>query len=631
MTFVHCTLAHLLTIRTGRNTLRRLTVPLSEVFKVLHLKLSVDIMPQIMARRNARTHLFSVALDFGTTFSGLAFSTVNDFQKRPDIVHAFTQWNAGGQCLISNKTPTCLLLTAKKEFEAFGYEAENKYADLALDDLHSDRYFFRRYKMKLHGHEKIKENEQIKDESGKPLPAILVFSLSIKYLKDKFSEILEKQGLNIKEEEILWTLTVPAIWSESAKSFMRKAGVQAGIKSEHLKLALEPEAASLWCQHVPIERKESELSVADIGTKYMIIDLGGGTVDITVHEKVSDGKLKEIYQASGGPWGGTAVDEGFLQLLIKIVGGPVINIFRKEHTADYLDFMREFEISKRTLAPDNKLSFKVRLPPIISELCQNETGESLENLITTQNSPYKGKLKILGDKLVIDRDLMINIFMDVEEKIIDHVKGILGKPTVEKIDLILLVGGFAESPMIQHFLKQHFETKSRRVIVPQDAGLSVVKGAVIYGHVPLTIESRVVLYTYGYDAMVPFDSRIHPESKKTTNCKGEPRCRDSFLTFVTAGTSVRAGDFVKKEVNLNCREVGELNLYYTEHSDVMFSDDIRLRRLFHVQLSDILPENAESNQTMIYQFSFGETEVETEVQLPKMKFRKKISYKFKLE
>ncbi|KAK3096864.1 hypothetical protein FSP39_004131 [Pinctada imbricata] len=32
---------------TGRNTLRRLAVPLSEVFKVLHLKPSVDIMPQV--------------------------------------------------------------------------------------------------------------------------------------------------------------------------------------------------------------------------------------------------------------------------------------------------------------------------------------------------------------------------------------------------------------------------------------------------------------------------------------------------------------------------------------------------------------------------------------------------------
>ncbi|KAK3086923.1 hypothetical protein FSP39_025521 [Pinctada imbricata] len=584
-----------------------------------------------MAKSKSQTHLFSVALDFGTTFSGLAYSTTNDFQKRPDLVHAFTQWNAGGQCLISNKTPTCLLLTAKKEFEAFGYEAENKYADLALEDLHNDRYFFWRYKMKLHGHERIKENVQIKDESGKRVPAILVFSLSIKYLKDKFSQILEKQGLNIKDEEIVWTLTVPAIWSESAKSFMRKAGVKAGIKSEHLKLALEPEAASLWCQHVPIERKESGISVADIGTRYMVLDLGGGTVDIAVHEKLPDGKLKEIYKASGGPWGGTAVDEGFIKLLTKIVGGPVINRLRREHTADYLEFMREFETSKRTLDPENELSFKVRLPPIISELCQNETGESLKNLVTTQNSPYKGKLKVLGDKLVIDRDLMMKIFIDVEKKIIDHVKGILRKPSVEKIDFILLVGGFAESPMIQHFLKQHFETESRRVLVPQEAGLSVVKGAVIFGHVPSTIESRVALYTYGYDASVPFDSKIHPKSKKILDSKGKPMCLDIFQTFVTAGTSVKAGDVVKEIVNFDGIEGGVLNLYYTEHSDVMFSDDKRLRRLFHVQFSDILPRNTEANQPIIYKFSFGETEVETEVQLPKIGFRKRISYKFKLE
>ncbi|KAK3108659.1 hypothetical protein FSP39_012750 [Pinctada imbricata] len=42
---------------TGRNTLRRLTVPLSEVFKVLHLKPSVDIMPQGRSPRDTARNI----------------------------------------------------------------------------------------------------------------------------------------------------------------------------------------------------------------------------------------------------------------------------------------------------------------------------------------------------------------------------------------------------------------------------------------------------------------------------------------------------------------------------------------------------------------------------------------------
>ena len=40
----------------------------------------------------------------------------------------------------------------------------------------------------------------------------------------------------------------------------------------------------------------------------MVVDCGGGTVDITVYEMTSDnGKLKELYMATGGPHGSTGM------------------------------------------------------------------------------------------------------------------------------------------------------------------------------------------------------------------------------------------------------------------------------------------------------------------------------------
>lgn len=45
-----------------------------------------------------------------------------------------------------------------------------------------------------------------------------------------------------------------------------------------------------------------------VGTRYMVVDCGGGTVDITVYEMLSDsGKLKELYMATGGPYGSTGM------------------------------------------------------------------------------------------------------------------------------------------------------------------------------------------------------------------------------------------------------------------------------------------------------------------------------------
>lgn len=49
----------------------------------------------------------------------------------------------------------CVLLSPQQEFMAFGYEAEDKYSDLAIDENHHDYYFFEGFKMLLYKSEVI--------------------------------------------------------------------------------------------------------------------------------------------------------------------------------------------------------------------------------------------------------------------------------------------------------------------------------------------------------------------------------------------------------------------------------------------------------------------------------------------
>ena len=51
--------------------------------------------------------------------------------------------------------------------------------------------------------------------------------------------------------------------------------LQAGIGREQLKLALEPEAASIFIQNIPSNMITEKLPVLKSGTKYAIADLGG--------------------------------------------------------------------------------------------------------------------------------------------------------------------------------------------------------------------------------------------------------------------------------------------------------------------------------------------------------------------
>ena len=101
--------------------------------------------------------LLVAAIDFGTTFSGYAFSFMSDYKTDPLKISANNAWNAGGQCLLSLKTPTVLYYDPNAEKNKqilFGYEAQNAYLTLTQNDdktLHKKVFYFSLFKMQLYG------------------------------------------------------------------------------------------------------------------------------------------------------------------------------------------------------------------------------------------------------------------------------------------------------------------------------------------------------------------------------------------------------------------------------------------------------------------------------------------------
>ena len=53
--------------------------------------------------------------------------------------------------------------------------------------------------------------------------AMTIFSKSIEYMKTKLMEDAKQTVSGLQDDDIGWVLTVPAIWSEPAKQFMREA------------------------------------------------------------------------------------------------------------------------------------------------------------------------------------------------------------------------------------------------------------------------------------------------------------------------------------------------------------------------------------------------------------------------
>ena len=71
--------------------------------------------------------------------------------------------------------------------------------------------------------QQLSRKTMVKDDEGREVPALDIFSMVIKYLKEHLLDTLESRGTGQDNNDIHWVLTVPAIWTEPAKQFMREA------------------------------------------------------------------------------------------------------------------------------------------------------------------------------------------------------------------------------------------------------------------------------------------------------------------------------------------------------------------------------------------------------------------------
>lgn len=551
--------------------------------------------------------LLVAAIDFGTTYSGYAFGMVGDLENDPMKIHANQAWVSGQKNLLSLKTPTCLLLDENQQFKSFGYEAENQYNNIMMDEETENYYYFYRFKMNLHENEESLETMELKEAGGKTLPAIAVFTLSIKALKDHLLDMLDTRGTTLRAEEVLWVLTVPAIWTDSAKFFMRKAALKAGIRDDRLKLALEPEAASIYCQHIHVDRSTEQrgFGVSAVGTRYMVIDLGGGTADITVHEKLDEGLLKELYKASGGACGGTAMDSKVLGVLEEIVGNEVFSEFKRRYVEGYMDLLREIEVFKRNIKPESDGKINMVIPYVsLDEICFKMRNKHFKDLFA--ESSICKHISLTADKLRFSADFARQLFSSITNQIVEYIRVILQHPEVESVNRFLLVGGFSESPMVQHAIRTNFPGK--RLIIPQDAGLAVVKGAVLFGHRPTSIKSRIIKYSYGVKTTPVFDPMVHDPKKRCT-IDGVDRCKNVFSSFMKSGTPAEINYEVEKKYQTNepFQKTVPLDLFYSIDENPKYIDEKRVRKLGKMDVT--LPNPSKNPRKVKVMYVFGDTEL----------------------
>lgn len=481
-----------------------------------------------------------VAIDIGSAFSGYAYKFRTEDKKdyTKTIICPIWENNSNMAC---GKTASSLLLNPDGTFNSFGFNAEDVYTEMCRKFIarkfHNDKFpdkepkdwfLFRNFKMELYDKEIMKKGVKIKDTTGKPFSLRTVFKESISFFKKHALDAITRKT-TVLSSDVLWVLTIPAIWSEPAKQFMRTAAEEAGIPAESLILALEPEAAALFTKQQELIRQSKEGKVNLVPfvpkSKFMVVDLGGGTGDITVHEVQEDHTLHEINMATGGAWGGNRINEAFLGIWKDILQNEFLEC-SKQYPDEILELQQNFERQKRSIGEETqKQHLYIPLPECLREV--DDIKRKLEGSTKYSGIRYeRGKVEF---PLQMIEDLFKEPIRDITSQISKLMKN-------NAVDAIILVGGFSESTFVYKSIKDSFES-SVIVLSPPECGLSVLKGAVLYGFHPEQISKRVSRYSYGFSVSKPFDPVLH-DSERDRYHKHYDQLEDVFLPIVRAGDSV---------------------------------------------------------------------------------------------
>lgn len=451
-----------------------------------------------------------VGVDLGTAYSGIAFA----YKADPGSIYC----SAPSAKNYEIKAPTVLLHEPNGTW-SFGNQAWERYSSV-LDqhivsggalpaETRTSASLFRRFKMDLKdrttGFESIKSHSMNNGQT-KGLMELIVTTLRI--LKEfTLQKVNDGYGTKYTVEDIQWVLTVPAIWNEFGKAFMRKAAFRAGMmdteQSDNLLLVLEPEAASL-----AVQVAASAHNLLLKGSKFLILDCGGGTVDITAHEVNSEIPLtlNSISTPAGGDWGSEYVNKKFKEFLQELLNNynDTKEELYKEHELpyDYHQVDVEFEKIKLSFTPEND-----PLPISIGSILE---GHNLETIAKNYNQTHASTpIKIIprrtaNGQLAMSKELMLSFYEPMLSQTINTTRDVIA--STQGISHIMVVGGFATSEVLKQRIRQEFEHgihgKALQVIIPNtrpNPQAAIAHGAVYYGLYQGVICNRIASFTYGVE------------------------------------------------------------------------------------------------------------------------------------
>ncbi|CAG8585354.1 3589_t:CDS:2 [Funneliformis mosseae] len=407
-----------------------------------------------------------VAIDFGTTFSGFAFAN----KVKPED----KKW--GEQALV--------------------YEPSKKARETEI------HYIVERFKLFL-------DDEAICAELPKlprNMDAKRFIADYLGKLKHVIEENLEKRCGVVPLSQVLFVMSVPAEWPPRTRDILRECAYKSGLLSEksqqNLEFTTEPEAAAIYC----LSSINEHLSVGDT---FLVVDCGGGTVDLTVRTLQPDNTLEEETVRSGGLCGSTCIDREFVKFLGRMVGLRALITYKKRYYGNLQKLIYKFFCDEVKLPftgdPETyeniELDIEKHCPDLMNLVC-DEAKERLEE-----------------DEWVIDLEFedVKKMFDPTISKIIALINAQIESLPKNKIKVMFLVGGFSESEYLYKRIKSALIHLVPKIIVPPQPIAAIVKGACYYGLNKSIIKVRALKWTYGIEVCDKYNPHHDPKELQFTD------------------------------------------------------------------------------------------------------------------
>lgn len=534
------------------------------------------------------------AIDWGTHGSGYALAVVSRLNDDPMTrkVVFYTQY--AGAHADYPKNLTAILVSEDGRVVAWGHKARTLWAKASDQGNPDGLGYAYAFKMALKAGDSNPDMPTVGGTLSLSDPN-RVRQLISSYLGEvRKVALAEIAAMGYSESELRWCITVPAIWDDQDKQAMRQASYDAGFPEgeDRLLLSIEPEAAALYCQLRMAElvdgsgRKE-KLNIDIDGSRFMVVDGGGGTVDITAYESSSGAgqritlnqipTLGEIGVATGGRLGSEYINHAFrTRILADRFGPEAMHRLERENAAELLKLCDEWETAKTTAEvecdQDGMARFidtvTIDIPAAVWDVLDEKARSRLTD--AASGKPYR---------LVLLPDEVEALFTAVTDGIIDKVEEQLAymrktSGPAAGGETIVLVGGLAMSTYLREVMRRNFGDE-HRILVPPNPSLAVLEGAVHYAYNPEAFASRRSKYTYGFAVVKPWEAGVDDPMRKETRGDGELLCRGRFRVAVRRMQQVAIDEpfpFRIRPADADGHEV-KVRLYRTRASDPRYVDE----------------------------------------------------------